>query len=115
MEKALVAQKLANKLFATEAAVDAAMEQTMTLISGVSEARRELGLAATVGNDVTAKLAEALAALADARTAVVHAHGQVADLKLRVGIRTKMIGIMDKPPEGATNPLADASRDRHVA
>ena len=91
------------------------MEQTMTLISGVSETRRELGLAATVGNDVTAKLADALAALADARTAVVQAHGQIADLKLRVGIRTKMIGVMDKPAEGAPQYLADGSAHRHVA
>ncbi len=111
MDKALVAQKLANKLFATEAAVDTAIEQTMTLISGVAETRRALGLAATVGNEVTAKLADALSALAQARTAVVEAHGEMADLKLRVGIRTKLLGIFDKPPEGQTNPLSRMDRD----
>ena len=87
----------------------------MALISGVAEARRkcDLGLA-TVGNDATAKLAEAIGALAQARTAVVYAHGQMADMKLRVGIRTKMIGIYDKPPERMPAP-ARRLRDRDVA
>ncbi len=98
MEKALVAQKLANKLFATEAAVDTALNEAMALLAGMAEARKDAGMAATVGNEATAKVAEAIAILAQARTAVVAAHGELADLKLRVGIRTKMIGIFDKPP-----------------
>ncbi len=99
MEKAIVAQKVANKLFATEAAVDAAMSEAMTLLAGLAEARKEAGVAATVGNEATAKIAEAINILAQARTAIVAAHGEMADVKLRMGIRTKMIGIMDKPPE----------------
>jgi len=112
VEKALVAQKLANKLFATEAAVDAAMAEAMNLLAGMAEARKEAGMSATVGNEATAKIAEAISILAQARTAVVEAHGELNDLKLRVGIRTKMVGIMDKPPEGS-NPLLRS--DRHVA
>ena len=104
MEKALVAQKLANKLFATEAAVDAAMNEAMGLLAGMADARKEAGMAATVGNEATAKIAEAINILAQARTSVVEAHKDLADLKLRAGIRTKMIGIFDKPPEGTPIP-----------
>lgn len=110
MEKALVAQKLANKLFATEAAVDAAMAEAMTLLAGMAEARKEAGVSAVVGNEATAKIAEAISILAQARTAVVAAHGEMNDVKLRMGIRTKMIGVMDKPPEGTVQPFARADR-----
>lgn len=110
MEKALVAQKLANRLFATEAAVDAAMAEAMTLIATMAETRRELGLSATVGNEATAKVAEAVRTLAEARSSIVAAHGELADLKLRVGIRTKMIGIMDKPTDGQQPLLRDERR-----
>ncbi len=34
------------------------------------------------------------------------AHGSLADLKLRVGIRTKLIGVSDKPPEQITEEPA---------
>ena len=105
MEKAFVAQKLANKLFATEAAVDAAMAEAMNLLAGMAEARKEAGVSATVGDGATAKIAEAIAILAQARTAVVAAHDELADLKLRVGIRTKLVGVTDKPPEQVTEEV----------
>lgn len=73
MEKALVAQKLANKLFATEAAVDSAMAEAMSLVAALVETRKELGLAATVGDKATAKVAEAIATLAEARSSIVEA------------------------------------------
>ena len=99
MEKALVAQRVANRLFATEKAVDAAMTEAASLMTAMVEARAELGLSAVVGDDATGKVAQAIATLAEARRAVVAAHGDLADLKLRVGIRTKLIGVSDKPPE----------------
>jgi hypothetical protein len=97
MEKALVAQGVANRLFATEKAVDAAMAQTAQLMTSLIDARVELGLSAVVGDAATGKLAQAIATLAEARRAVVSAHGDLADLKLRVGIRTKLVGVTDKP------------------
>lgn len=112
MEKALAAQKLANKLFATEAAVDAAMTEAMTLLTGMMETRKEFGLSATVGDVAAAKVAEAISTLAAAKSAIVVAHGEMADLKLRVGLRTKMIGVMDKPPTGPSTQHLD---ERNVA
>lgn len=100
MEKAFVAQRVANKLFATEAAVDAAMVETMEMIAELVQARKDLGLSATVGNGVTNKLSEAVAALTTARTAVVEAHAELEEVRQRVGIRTKLIGVIGK--EGLT-------------
>jgi hypothetical protein len=96
VEKAFVAQRVANKLFATEAAVDAAMVETAEMMAELMQARKDLNLSATVGNGASAKLAEAVAALAAARTAVVEAHAQLDEVRLRVGIRTKLIGVIGK-------------------
>lgn len=102
MDKALVAQRVANRLFATEKAVDAAMAEAASLMMSLSEARTELGLSAVVGDNVTSQVAQAIATLAEARRTVVAAHGDLASLKMRVGIRTKLIGVTDKPPEEIT-------------
>lgn len=103
MEKAFVAQRIANKLFATEAAVDAAMVETMEMMAELIQARKDLCLSATVGNGVSAKFADAVTALAAARTAVVEAHTELDEVRLRVGIRTKMVGVL--PKEGSlANP-----------
>ena len=101
MEKVFVAQRVANKLYATEAAVDAATVEVMEMITELMQARKDLGLSATVGNGASAKFAEAVQALSIARTAIVEAHSQLDETRLRVGIRTKMIGFdkgTDLPP-----------------
>lgn len=98
MEKALVAQRVANRLWATEKAVDAAMAEAASLMMSIAEARAELNLSAVVADDATGKVAQAIATLAEARRAVVAAHGNLAETKLRVGIRTKLVGVTDKPP-----------------
>jgi len=96
MDKALIAQTVANKLFATENAVDTAIIEASKLMGGLIEARQEMRLSAVVGDDAVVKLAAALSALSEARKAVVEAHNELADVKLRVGIRTKLIGVTDK-------------------
>lgn len=97
VEKVFVAQRVATKLFASEKAVDAAMVETAELMADLVKARRDLGLSAVVGDRATAKLVEALSALGEARSAMVEAHGELNDVKLRIGVRTKMIGFEDKP------------------
>ena len=99
MDKALVAQGVANRLFATEKAVDTAMAEAASLMTSLIEARAELRLSAVVGDETTMKVAQAIATMAEARRAIVAAHSDLAGLKLRVGIRTKLIGVTDKPTE----------------
>jgi hypothetical protein len=96
VEKAFVAQRVANKLFATENAVDSAMAEATEMMAELLRARKDLGLSATVGDSVVSKVVEAISALSEARTAMVSAHGELAELKLRVGIRTKLSGVEDK-------------------
>jgi hypothetical protein len=110
MDKTLIAQTVANKLFATEDAVDKSIVEASKLLAGLVEARQEMRLSAVVGDDVVAKVAVALGALAEARKAVVEAHNELAEVKLRVGIRTKLIGVVDKSQLAASNDAVVGQR-----
>lgn len=102
MEKAFVAQRVANKLFATENAIDAAMLEASEMMAEMLKARKELGVSAVVGDQASAKLVEAMTALAAARTAMVEAHGVLGETKLRLGIRTKLAGFEMKEASAAS-------------
>ncbi len=97
MEKAFVAQRVAKKLFVTEAAVDSALVEASELMSEMLKARQEVNTSLVFADDVQIKMVEAIKALSEARTAMVGVHNELNEAKLRLGIRTKM-DIMLKPP-----------------
>lgn len=92
MEKVFVAQRVANKLFATEAAVDGALAEAAELLSVMLEARKDVNASLVFADDVQVKLMDAMKALSEARTAMVGVHQELGEAKLRLGIRTKMAG-----------------------
>ena len=98
MEKAFVAQRVAKKLFVTEAAVDSALVEASELMSEMLKARQEVNTSLVFADDVQIKMVEAIKALSEARTAMVGVHNELNEAKLRLGIRTKMGGIENKPP-----------------
>ena len=98
MERALVVQKAANKLFAAENSIDKAMADTAALMMEFQVVREELNISAVFADEATSKVVATLAALAQARSAMVACHHEMAEAKLRLGIRTKLSGIGDKPP-----------------
>ena len=102
MEKVFVAQRVATKLFETEAAVDQAMVEATELMADLLKARKDVNTSLVFADDVQVKLMEAIAALSTARTAMVGVHGELAEAKLRLGIRTKMAGGEAKPPQFAS-------------
>lgn len=105
MEKIFVAKRVANKLISTEAAVDAAMVEVAEMMAELMQARKDLNLSVTFGHGVSVKVADAMQALVAARTAVVEAHTQLDETRLRLGIRTRMAG--DIKPQEETRGLAD--------
>ena len=105
MDKAFIAQGVATKLFATEKAVDCAVAEASQLLSEMMSARQVMGFSAVVGNEAAAKVAQAIAALSEARGAVVAAHNELADVQARLGIRTKL-GV---EPKGS--PTAQLQRE----
>lgn len=100
MEKAFVAQRVAKKLFATEAAVDSALVEASELMSEMLKARKDVQVSMVFADDVQVKMMEAMKALSEARTAMVGVHNELNEAKLRLGVRTSMNG-ENKPPEGA--------------
>jgi chloramphenicol 3-O-phosphotransferase len=96
MEKAFVAQRVATKLFATEAAVDQAMVEATELMADLLKARKDVNAPMVFADDVQVKLMDAIRALSEARSAMVGVHGQLGEAKLRLGIRTKMVGELEK-------------------
>lgn len=103
MDKTFVAQGVANKLFATEKAIDAAIAEAAQLMGGMAQARQDLRVSAVVGDEATRKVAETIATLAEARRAIVEAHRELDLVKSQIGVRTKLIGVVDKPPEVTRN------------
>lgn len=111
MDKTLVAQGVANKLFATEKAIDAALAEASQLMGGIAQARTDLRISAVVGDGATSKVAEAIATLAAARRSVVEAHYELDRVKSQIGVRTKLLGIVDKPaPVTDMAPVAEQRR-----
>jgi hypothetical protein len=111
MEKVFVVKRAAAKLHATEAAIDAAMVQTAEMMAELVQTRKDLNLSATVAAGATAKVVAAMAALSEARTAMVDAHAEMDEVRLRLGVRTKMMGWefkMEAAPV-ADDRLAEAS------
>ena len=101
MEKAFVAQRVAKKLFVTEAAVDGALAEAAELMSEVLTARKDVNTSLVFADDVQVKLMDAMKALSEARTAMVGVHNELNEAQLRLGIRTRMDGFL-KPPLAAS-------------
>lgn len=92
VDKVFVVQGVANKLWATEEAIDAAIVHASTLMGGIVEARAEIGCSHIVTDPAMAKVAAALAAMSAARTALIESHHALNEAKLRIGVRTKLVG-----------------------
>lgn len=110
MDKAFVVQGVANKLWATENAMDAAIAEASKLMGGLVEARQELNVSHIVIDPSVKKVAEAISAMSEARAALIDAHHAMAEAKLRIGVRTKLVGTMpsdDKKNHAITDEMAE--------
>lgn len=92
MEKIFVVKRVAEKLWASEEAIDGALESASILMGDLVAARRDLEVSHIVTDAATSKIAEAMKAMADARTAMIDAHHALNEAKLRIGVRTKLEG-----------------------
>jgi len=109
VDKVFVAKRVASKLRSAEHSIDAALIEASELVSELLRARSEVGLAANVGDVAIAKVSAALSALSEARTSVVAAHSDLAEVQLRIGIRTRM-DVEDKAePTTASADLRDVA------
>jgi hypothetical protein len=90
VDKVFAAKRVATKLRSAEHSIDAALIEASELVGELLRARKDAGVAANVGDAAMAKLTAALSALSEARTSMVACHTEMAEVQLRLGIRTRM-------------------------
>lgn len=104
-DRRTAAIKVAESLWATEAAIDAALARAAELNGNMVTARSEANLSALVGQDAFEVSAAAFAALARARCDIVETHKRLSEAKIQIGLRTVSIGETGKPPEASGRHL----------
>jgi hypothetical protein len=109
VDKVFVAKRVATKLRSAEHTIDAALIEASELVGELLRARKDVGVAANVGDAAMTKLTAALSALSEARTAMVAAHTELAEVQLRVGIRTRL------DSEDKAEPASEGATLRDVA
>lgn len=98
MKRRIVAQQVADQLFAAEAAIDGALAAVATLTAMLPSARIEANLSAVVGQGALDRTTETIAALAQARRGIVEAHRELFDVQHQIGLGAIALGGVDKPP-----------------
>ncbi len=100
-DRRTAAIKVAQSLFAAEAAIDNALACAAELNGNMVTARTHAKLSALVGQDAFEVSASAFAALARARCDIVETHKRLSETKIQVGLRTIAVGddTWPKPPE----------------
>ena len=84
--------KVAESLFAAEAAIDVALARAAELNGNMVTARTDAKLSALVGQDAFEVSAAAFAALARARCDIVETHKRLSEAKIQVGLRVIAVG-----------------------
>jgi hypothetical protein len=96
------AQKVADRLFAVENAIDTAVRCAAELNAAMPEARGDARLSAVVGQDALDQAAQAFALLVQARRAMVDTHHRLEETRIQIGLREVAVGdSVPKPPPGA--------------
>lgn len=108
MKRKILGHKIADQLFAAEAAIDAALSAVATLTAMLPTARIEANLSAVVGQGVFDRSCQTIAALTDARRGIVETHRELSDVQLKVGLGAVSLGGTDKPDENIPPPLLEA-------
>lgn len=94
-----VGQSLAERLYAAECAIDAALAETAGLTALLPRARSQAYLSAVAGQKVFASTAASVAAMTEARGHLVDAHRALAALARRLGLDSLAIGPVEKPDD----------------
>lgn len=99
MSRETVGEALAARLYAAEAAIDAAIHETATLAAMLPGARHEAFLSAVTGQRVFQGTAAGISALTEARAHIVETHNALAALARRLGLDILALGPVDKPED----------------
>ncbi len=115
-QRRMAAEQIAAALFEAETAIDAALAKTAQLTGFMPLLRANAGASALIGQDAVERASQAIAALADARRAIVETHKELTVAQEQIGLgAVKLTGDPggEKPDPGLG--LRPAARLRAVA
>ena len=101
MDRSRAALRVAENLFATEAAVEDALTRAALLMREMIVARRMIGLPPTAGDAALRRVSAALDALGEAQREIIGSHGELETLRRATGLRVTGFGPLIKPMTGA--------------
>ena len=99
MKRKILGHKIADQLFAAEAAIDGALSAVATLTAMLPGARIEANLSAIVGQSVFDRSCQTIAALTEARRGIVETHRALTEVQHQIGLGAVALGGTDKPEE----------------
>ena len=97
-ERRDAATKVAERLFAAEEAIDAALARAAELNSTLATARIDARLSAVVGQEAFEVAAAAFASIAKARADIVETHRRLSETQVQIGLGAVAFGDNGKPP-----------------
>lgn len=93
-----VATRVAESLYETEAALDAALAKASSFLGMMPMARQDARLSACTGQEAIDHAAAAIARLSEARRELVEAHRALAEVQKSMGLGEVAFGsFIDKP------------------
>ena len=100
-QRRMVAEQVAGALFEAETAIDAAISKTAALTGAMPALRKQVGASALIGQDALERATQAIAALAEARRAIVETHKELSVVQTQIGLGAVTMtdpGVGTKPP-----------------
>ncbi|MFN3592503.1 MAG: hypothetical protein ACK4TG_09985 [Thermaurantiacus sp.] len=93
-----IARKMADRLLATEDAIDAAFREAADLASFMPVARQEARVSVGLGQDAIEQIIATMAMLGEARRNIGKTHAALSVVQRRIGLpETNFGGLIDKP------------------
>ena len=112
-ERRLIAEQVAQQLFAAEAAIDAAIAATAALTGLMPSIRQAAGISAHIGQDALAEAAETCSMLVRARSSIVATHNALTVAQKQMGLgAVNFGGLVDKPLLSSEAPRRLAAVER---
>ena len=109
MSKIETVKAVAGKLFATEDAIDTSMVCASQLLESLVEGRKTLKLSAVAAEAAQSRIAESIAAMAEARRAIMAAHSSLQSLQRKMGVADEEAGPLQKPDDDSKPAVSEVS------
>lgn len=109
-ERLSAAKIVAESLRELEEAIDDTLIRAAAFTSSLPAARRTANLSPIVGQEAIALSGEVMAAIQQARAALVKAHAELADVRDSIGLTSRMTGDLWKlaePKTGTATPYLE--------